>query len=115
MYNPESILENEMHKILWDFEIQTDHLISARRSDLGIVKKNMPNCGLYLKVKLKESEKRDKYIDFAKELKKLWNMKVMVIPIVIGALETIPKWLVKELEDLEISRDNQYYSIIKIG
>ena len=38
MRNPESILENEMHKILWNFEIQTDHLISARRPDLVIVK-----------------------------------------------------------------------------
>ena len=36
MHNPESILENQMHKILWDFEIQTDHLISARRPDLDI-------------------------------------------------------------------------------
>ena len=25
MHNPESVLENEMHKLLWDFEIQTDH------------------------------------------------------------------------------------------
>ena len=31
-YNLESILENEIHKILWDLVIQTDHLISARRS-----------------------------------------------------------------------------------
>ena len=29
--------ENEMHKILKDFEIQTDHLIPARRLDIGIV------------------------------------------------------------------------------
>ena len=28
-----------MHKILWDFEIQTDQLISARRPDLVIVNK----------------------------------------------------------------------------
>ena len=43
------------------------------------------------KVKLKESEKRDKYLDLAREIKKkTWNMKVMVIPIVIGALGTIP-------------------------
>ena len=41
MYNPEFILENKTQKILWDFEIQTDHLISARRPDLVIVgKKN---------------------------------------------------------------------------
>ena len=30
MHNPESVLENETHKILWDIEIQIDHLISAR-------------------------------------------------------------------------------------
>ena len=28
-----------MHKLLWDFEIQTDHLISARRPDLIIINK----------------------------------------------------------------------------
>ena len=39
MHNPESILESEMHKLLWDFEIQKDHLISARRPDLEIVNK----------------------------------------------------------------------------
>ena len=29
----------ETHKILWDCEIQTDHLISARQPDLEIVNK----------------------------------------------------------------------------
>ena len=29
MHKPESVLENETHKILWDFQIQTDHPISA--------------------------------------------------------------------------------------
>ena len=33
MHNPESVLENETHKLLRGFEIQTDHLISARRTD----------------------------------------------------------------------------------
>ena len=33
MHNPESVQENEMHKIHRDFEMQTDHLISARSSD----------------------------------------------------------------------------------
>ena len=39
-YNPESVLENETHKLLPDFEIQTDRLISARRPDFIIIKKN---------------------------------------------------------------------------
>ena len=34
MYKPEFILENETHKVLLDFEIQTDHLIFVRRPDL---------------------------------------------------------------------------------
>ena len=38
------------------------------------------------RIKLKETEKRDKYLDLDRKLKKtpLWNMKVTVTPIVIG-------------------------------
>ena len=53
-------------------------------------------------VKLKESEKRDKYLDLVRELKKLWNMKMTVILIVIGALGTITKGFIQVLGDLEI-------------
>ena len=35
MRNIESVLENETLKTLWDFEIKTDHLISARGLDLS--------------------------------------------------------------------------------
>ena len=43
------------------------------------------------RVKMKESEKRDKYLDLPRELKKQWNIMVMVIPIVIGMLGTTTK------------------------
>ena len=56
------------------------------------------------RVKLKESEKKDKYLDLARELKKLWHIKVMFIPTVIGVLVTVTKGLIKGLEDLEIRR-----------
>ena len=39
MHKLESLLENKTHKILWDFEIQTNHLITARGPDLVIVEK----------------------------------------------------------------------------
>ena len=42
-------------------------------------------------IKIKESEKRDKFLDLARELRNLWSMRVKVIPIVISALGTIPK------------------------
>ena len=35
-------------------------------------------------------------------MKKLWNMKVTIVPIVIGAFGTITKGLLKDLEDLEV-------------
>ena len=38
-HNPAPVLENESHKLLWDFNIQTDHLIQARRPDLIIINK----------------------------------------------------------------------------
>ena len=65
MPNQESMLENEMHKILWDFELQVDHQISARKADLVIVNKKQRTCWIVdfaipadHKVKLKEGKKR---------------------------------------------------------
>ena len=43
MLKQESVLENETHKILWDFDIQTKHLISTRRPELEINKKEKKN------------------------------------------------------------------------
>ena len=37
VYAQESVLKKEMQKILWDFEIQTDHLVPAGRPELEIV------------------------------------------------------------------------------
>ena len=37
MHNPVPLLENATHKLVWDFNIQTDHLIPARRPDLIII------------------------------------------------------------------------------
>ena len=107
---PAPVLENDSHKLLWDFNIQTDHLIPARRPDLIIINKRKRICKIVdfvvpadHRINLKESEKKDKCLDLARELKKLWNMKVMIVPIVIGALGTVTKGLLKGLEDLEFS------------
>ncbi len=53
------------------------------------------------RIKLNEWEKV-KDLDLARELKKLRNMKVTIIPIVIGAFGTLTKGLLKGLEDLEV-------------
>ena len=99
---------NETRKPIWDLKKQTDHLISARRLDLIIIdkKKNMLNCEFCCpadhRVKLKESEKKDKYLNIVRKLKKLWCIKVTVMPIVTDTLSTVTKGLIQELEDSEI-------------
>ena len=87
----------ETHKVLWDFEIQTNYQISARLTDLVIIKKKKKIENLVdftdladQRAKFLKSEKKDKYLDLARGLKKLFNM-VSVIPTVIGALGMIPK------------------------
>ena len=70
------------------------------------IKENMQNCGLCCppdhRIRLKESEKKDKYLDIARESKKLWNMKVTMILIVIGAFDTVTNGLLKGLENSEV-------------
>ena len=48
MHTLESVLENETHKFLCDFEKETDHRIPARQPEKKKRKKkeNFPNCGL---------------------------------------------------------------------
>ena len=96
MHNPASVIENDTHKLLWDLNIQTDHLIPARTPDLIIINKEKGICKIVdfavpadHRINLKECEKKDKYLDLARELKKLWNIKVTIVAIVIGALGTI--------------------------
>ena len=108
MHNPAPVLKNDTHKLLWDFDIHTDHLISARRPDLIITKKKkkkkkkMRICKIVdfavpakHRKKPKECEKKDKYFE-------LWNMKVSIVSIVIGAFGTVTEGLLKGLEDLEV-------------
>ena len=102
MHNPAPVLENDSHKLLWDFDIQTDHLIRARRLNLIIITKKKKICKIVdlaipadHRIKLKEYEKRDKYLDLARELKKLRNIKVTIIPVVIGAFGAVTKGLLR--------------------
>ena len=93
------------HRLLYDFDIRTGHLISVRKLDLKVINKKKRTCktvdivvSLDHRIKLKESEKKENYLD----LKKLWIMKVTIIPIVIGAFGTVTKGLLKGLDDFKV-------------
>ena len=101
------VLENEEVKILWDINIQTDHVIEHRRPDIVVLEKKekkavlidiaVPGDG---RIERKEEEKMERYEELGRELKKLWKLtsQVKVVPIVVGALGTTPKKLEKSLE-----------------
>ena len=103
MHNPAPVLENDMHKLLWDFDIQTDHLISVRRPDLIIINKKKEKKEKKKRtrkivdfavladhrIKLNEYEKKDKYFDLARELKKTMkhegdNYTSCILPLAMG-------------------------------
>ena len=68
-------MESEDHKILWDFSIQNDYVIEARRPDLVVTEKKRRTCKIiefavpgYSRIEEKEKEKIEKYQDIRKEL-----------------------------------------------
>ena len=104
---PEKVEETDHVKILWDFNIQTDHVIEHRWPDVVVLDKHAKMCHLIdiavpgdSRVELKENENVQKYQDLARELRKLWQVKVKVVPVVVGALGTIPKALKKHLKEI---------------
>ena len=73
---PEKVEETDHVKILWDFNIQTDHVIEHRRPDVVVLDKHEKMCHLIDihvavpgdRVEVKENEKVQKYQDLAREL-----------------------------------------------
>ena len=110
MHKPEAVLESGMHEFLWDFEVQIDHWILAKRPDLVLINKKKRTCHIKdfvvpvnYEVKVKEDKELDKYkCHFIRELKKLWNMEMIVIQIIIGVLGMVSKNLEKRFDELEI-------------
>ena len=106
---PDSVLENEDYKMLWDFSVRTDHEIEARRPDLLIIDKIEKNCQIIDvvipedgRVRAKEDEKVEKYQDLAREVRKMWEVRTKVIPIVVGASGTIPLRLKENLRTIGV-------------
>ena len=93
---PKGVLESENFKILWDFTIQCDGKIEARRPDIVFVDKKEREVIIDVaipcddRVKDKELEKSEKYQILKDEIARVWRMrKVIVVPVVIGALRVV--------------------------
>ena len=95
---------------MWDFSIQTDHVIEARRPDLVVVDKKERSCKTNdfavpgdSRIEEKEKDKIEKYQELGRELQKIWNVKVKIIPLVLGSLGAIPKQFGNRLKQIGIA------------
>ena len=76
---------------MWDFSIQTDHVIEARRPVLVVVDKKDRICKIIdfavpgdNSIEEREKGKIEKYQDLRRELQKILTVKVKILPLVVG-------------------------------
>ena len=99
-HQPAPVIENENIKVLYDFDVRTDKVISACRPDIMLVSKVRKTaqiidvaCPNDINVFEKEQEKVTKYQDLKIEIEKMWSVKAEVIPVVVGVLGAVTKRL----------------------
>ena len=91
-------------------------LINKKKSTCNLVGLAVPADN---RMKIEESKKRDEFFDLDRRLKKPWNIKVLVIPIVIDVLGTITKSLEKrldecKLENIQTKELSRFFKMFKI-
>ena len=81
---------------MWDYNIQTDHDITARRPDLVVVNNREQTCQIIdvsipvdTAVRKTEKQKIEKYQDLSREVGKMWKE----LPVVMGSLGAVPRRL----------------------
>ena len=79
-HHPQPITKNEEVKVLWDFEILTDKVMTARRPDIIVVDKTkhastIMDVAASLDRKVKDKDEILKYQDLNMKIHKLWKYK----------------------------------------
>ena len=107
-HEPLPVIENDVIKVLWDFDIETDKHVTSNRPDIVIVDKKEKSLKLIdvsipndINIVSKRIEKIEKYANLSIELKELWGMKtVETIPLVIGCTGTVDKKIVDYVDKI---------------
>ena len=108
---------------MWDFSIQTDHVTETQRLDLVVVDKKRRTCKIIdfavpgdSRIEEKEKEKIEKYQDLRRELQKIWNVRVKIIPLVVGSLGAIPKQFGNRLKEIGVAAETgQFQKTVLLG
>ena len=91
--------------IMWDMPVNTDRIITANRPDINVKDSMNSTCKLIditvtsdRNIALKEIEKKSKYKDLELEIQRMWYMKTVLIPVVVGAFGTVKKEMVENIK-----------------
>ena len=104
---PETVMHNKDNNItiMWDMPVNTDRTITANRPDIIVKDSVNSTCKLIdmtvpsdRNIALKEIEKKSKYKDLELEIQRMWHMKTIVIPVVVGALGAVKKGMVENIK-----------------
>ena len=91
-HKPEQVMVNEKATILWDSPIITDRHVPCNKPHRVIQEKKSDRCPIIdvtipndYNIQKKATEMMCKYVDLQIECQRLWNKKVEVILVIIGA------------------------------
>ena len=93
-----------------EFQYSDCSCYRSSRSDLVVVDKKERSCKIVdfvvsgdSSIEEKEKDKKEKFQDLGRELQKIWNVKVKIIPLVVGSLGAIPKQFGNRLKQIGIA------------
>ena len=99
-HEPKTVTWNDSVTILWDMPIHTDRTIAANRPDIVLKNKKDKIClpvdmtvSLDTNTSVKATQKFTKYKDLEMEVERMWGLKTTTVPVVMGALGTIKKYM----------------------
>ena len=107
-HTPETVIRNKDDNltIIWDMPVNTDRTITVNRPDIIVKDSVNSTCKLIdvtvpsdRNIALKEIEKKSKYKDLELEIQRMWHMKTIVIPVVVGALGTVKKGMIESIQE----------------
>jgi len=107
--------------IMWDMPVNNDRTKTANRPDTIVKDSVNSTCKLIdmtvpsdKNIALNEIEKKSKYKDLELEIQRMWHMKTIVIPVVVGALGTVKKGMVHVGNIKKVSKRASVTEIQKI-
>jgi hypothetical protein len=91
--------------VLWNQGVHTDRGVTVNGTDIIIKNTKKEKTGILMDLAIpadrniaqKEAEKKVKHKSLCIGIQKTWNMKCMIIPVIIGATGIVTKGLKKHL------------------